>query len=124
MVRCEFRRSHLSLLRNVLILLLFLVLWLPWVLISSLDAATRSGHFTLLESKVTGSSKLRVDPTSPVLHSCDDIFAAAALVRQDSCLQHQLLQWVACDIGPAWIQPHLVHGSVGGEDLEQVWNRP
>lgn len=78
-------------------------------------------------------------PVMPsVLSSCHDLFGSHQIVRNGNCLHHRLLQWLACEISSSttagsgkdsndervWINPTLIQGSVGGEEIEDILNRP
>ena len=80
-----------------------------------------------------------------MLASCQDLFGSHQLVRNGTCLYHQRLQWLSCEIGDSTsssssssssnnnnhnaltqvgIHPGRIQGSMGGESLEDVLGRP
>jgi hypothetical protein len=58
--------------------------------------------------------------------SCNDLFGEHQLRKFNNgkCLKHNLLNWVSCDIGTISINTDKIEGSVGGEPLKTVMNRP
>jgi len=66
-----------------------------------------------------------------LFQSCNQLFGRHQLVLRNistpsatsQCLQHRLLQWLACEIGPIRIDTTKIRGSFGGELLSEVMRR-
>jgi hypothetical protein len=58
--------------------------------------------------------------------SCSDLFGAHQIetFNDGKCLKHHILNWVSCNIGSVSIDTSKIHGSLGGEPLYTVMNRP
>ena len=96
----------------------------PWIVLSRLDLQQQQqlspSHW--IQNRIQSVSHHNKE-NFPSLdgYSCHDIFGIHQLVRQGNCLQHQLLQWKACELyGPVFINVSRIEGSRGGEPVDQV----
>jgi hypothetical protein len=57
-------------------------------------------------------------------YSCNDLFGTHQIVKRGHCLYHKVLNWTSCNIGRIRIDTTRIEGSLGGEPIHQVWQRP
>jgi hypothetical protein len=62
----------------------------------------------------------------PARHSCDELFGKHQIISTNNgtCLEHALLKWVSCKIGSIQVDSSRIEGSLGGEPVDSVLNRP
>lgn len=123
------------------------VLLSPWILVGRLHHTLYEGHLyrggsneipPVVATTAGGSGNNMVrhgNGMQLTLASCQDLFGSHQIVRNGACLQHQLLQWLSCEIsngkdnhqrrqGVVRINPSFIQGSVGGETIDDVLFRP
>ncbi|CAJ1961795.1 unnamed protein product [Cylindrotheca closterium] len=57
--------------------------------------------------------------------SCRDLFGVDAIKKthEGRCLEHSVLKWISCNIGPISIDTSKIEGALGGEPIQNVLNR-
>jgi hypothetical protein len=119
--------------RTVVIAWLLIVLISPWILWSNLAPPNNENHphHLLQHPKNPLESTYKSSPynkksSADNRNSCDDLFGRHQIVEilNGTCLEHKVLKWVSCQIGNIRIDPTLIQGSLGGEPIQEVLNRP
>jgi hypothetical protein len=57
-------------------------------------------------------------------YTCNDFFGMDKMVLNGTCLEHSNLKYYSCWIGPVIIDTSKIIGSVGGEPIQSVLDRP